>query len=893
LSFCFVLLLAAFLLSGPGGVPEAAYAGSFVWSDLQGPAGGPAQALALNPDYPADPTVLAGGGRSSGIDTMEGLGIFRSLDGGLTWADRSGLPNGALMDVAFSPDWQSDGFALAGFWQGAWSTADRGETWQMLSSLPNSGPGYVKAVAVAAPAAGKHTLLAGGTYGGVYQSADEGTTWAYSGDPGGVYRLRFHPTAPSIALAATNTGLWRSTDAGLQWTRVTSATTVYDVAFADNGDAVATFDGYAWRSEDDGATWQQLDGTAIERLGAIGLSADGASLFAAADARLYRYNVAAGNFIALPGEPGLSRILRIALSPAFASDQTMLVGTNDGVWRSTDGGQNFVRSAGFADLQVFSLAAAGNTLAGDLYAGTEYGVWRRSGGDWQPLNAALELGGSPPVRSLALSPAYAQDQTVFAAAGSTSGLGASLYRSTNRGADWQRVVTGTQYIDQVVVSPAFAQDRRLYIAAVQAISASSDGGETWTKSPYWDFTHTARSLAISPDFAQDQTLVAAGNGVYRSTDGGASWSPAANPPPVSPNSGDGWRAGRVYWSQNGKLYLPIYTFDTVAPYTRHDQLWTSSDKGQTWSQLLAAPDLPMAGPATGPTVLGDGDAIYLSVFDDNELDERAVAPDLFVSRNGGATWLNLGAIPGGGAPNGAAQLLAPVDVPDRLWAGSRGVWLLEAASMPTATPNPARELLRNRSFEYQDVWRIPVTAYSAAYSQERSFAGYWSMRTGIVDPDDNVRSYSDFSQDVMLPLSTTITLRLHRWPASGSTALQASAAAPHVAVAATTLDEFYRLLETAEADLQYALVIEQPSNKINFLYARLDNDQAWLAETYDLSPYAGKSVRLQFGTFNNGSGPIAAQYFDVLEVQAVAPIIYNWWLPDVRKDTGGTVPPAQ
>ena len=78
-------------------------------------------------------------------------------------------------------------------------------------------------------------------------------------------------------------------------------------------------------------------------------------------------------------------------------------------------------------------------------------------------------------------------------------------------------------------------------------------------------------------------------------------------------------------------------------------------------------------------------------------------------------------------------------------------------------------------------------------------------------------------------------------------------------------------LETAAGDLQYGLVIEQPSNRIHYLYKGLDNQRAWKEETFDLTPYLGKSVRLQFGTYNDGSGAAAAQYFDVVSLQVVGP----------------------
>ena len=62
-------------------------------------------------------------------------------------------------------------------------------------------------------------------------------------------------------------------------------------------------------------------------------------------------------------------------------------------------------------------------------------------------------------------------------------------------------MAGLEYINQIVLSPDFAQDRRVYLVAVQQIWESHDGGDTWAKEPYWDFTHQVRMLAASPALA--------------------------------------------------------------------------------------------------------------------------------------------------------------------------------------------------------------------------------------------------------------------------------------------------------------------------------------------------------------------------------------------------------
>jgi hypothetical protein len=105
-------------------------------------------------------------------------------------------------------------------------------------------------------------------------------------------------------------------------------------------------------------------------------------------------------------------------------------------------------------------------------------------------------------------------------------------------------------------------------------------------------------------------------------------------------------------------------------------------------------------------------------------------------------------------------------------------------------------------------------------------------------------------------------------------------------------------------DLQYAMVIAPPGGPLHFLYARLDDDRAWVSESFDLSAYHGQTVRLQFGTYNDGVGAQAAQFFDAMSVQACttppAPTPTatapppsagtHTWLPIIEKEGGGTIP---
>ena len=89
-----VVPLAVFLTLFAGPLATPGWAESPTWTDLGGPYVGPAQALAISPNYPTDPIVLAGGNRDFGHASWSGNGLFRSLDGGLTWPDRFGPANG-------------------------------------------------------------------------------------------------------------------------------------------------------------------------------------------------------------------------------------------------------------------------------------------------------------------------------------------------------------------------------------------------------------------------------------------------------------------------------------------------------------------------------------------------------------------------------------------------------------------------------------------------------------------------------------------------------------------------------------------------------------------------------------------------------------------------------
>jgi photosystem II stability/assembly factor-like uncharacterized protein len=101
--------------------------------------------------------------------------------------------------------------------------------------------------------------------GGVFRSADGGLTWQRTaGQPGSrrmFYGLVVDPTDTKRLFwgcCGTEGGLWRSDDAGSNWTRVFSNETWLFNATVSPGGAVYAAGHDLWRSIDHGATWTRL-----------------------------------------------------------------------------------------------------------------------------------------------------------------------------------------------------------------------------------------------------------------------------------------------------------------------------------------------------------------------------------------------------------------------------------------------------------------------------------------------------------------------------------------------------------------------------------------------------------------------------------------------------------
>ena len=218
---------------------------------------GRVSAVAVDPGRPAH--VLAGAANG---------GVWESFDRGASWAPRTDYQATlAVGAVAFDPTDNTRVYCGTGegdwwWWVGAGvlRSLDGGSSWATLCTAPFVGQGFYRIVVDA----GDGARLYAGTTGGLYVSADGGTTWVQ----------RRAQRCWSISqvqgggeiLAGCSDGLFASTDNGTTWTAVTlpgapSSYTRLAVSIAPSNPQVA----YAWGSPaGTGATtglWRRASGT--------------------------------------------------------------------------------------------------------------------------------------------------------------------------------------------------------------------------------------------------------------------------------------------------------------------------------------------------------------------------------------------------------------------------------------------------------------------------------------------------------------------------------------------------------------------------------------------------------------------------------------------------------
>jgi photosystem II stability/assembly factor-like uncharacterized protein len=539
-----------------------------------------------------------------------GGGVWRSDDSGLLWELVYEFPNGLAVNSIAS--YSGDVF-VGTREDGLYHSRDSGRSFlkvdefqaQRLSNCrgreleqPVNDP-YITSIMISADNADDPRVFVTTWFGGVFVSDDLGQSWSTWNEG-----LSCDQQADDLSVAHYRRVIKDTSATGLP---------VY---------WVAAFDGL-FRGTGDNAQWQQLEtlplgqikgmavGGGTDRFPAIALATYGGGFYLTEDA--------GSNWTI--GNKGLktTRLTGMSFSPNYETDGVIYAGAFRELLRTSDRGQswqginldppsfgrrivNKLRSWGMPSSWFSSSDASSRypvyptfiVMPPDrkndrvLFATRFHGVmsYEHASGD-----IASVWGGTDKImNSLEMSPAFAQDETMFA---SIRGLG--VFRSEDNGANWTDANTGLHFLQRWSDSPDggdFRRDVKLAISndyrsdriafagspAGDGLYMTKDGGKQWspvTGIPQFQPTPVL-AIALSPEFGIDGTMLVSvkGQGVFRSEDYGLSFE----------SIGDHLKARNI--SIELLEFSPNYANDQSVIAASDEQLLISRDSGATWEEVL-------------------------------------------------------------------------------------------------------------------------------------------------------------------------------------------------------------------------------------------------------------------------------------------------------------------
>src|SRR5215510_13180387 len=146
-------------------------------------------------------------------------GFFKSTDSGVTWRENQQLKNEAIHSLAQS---ESDPDTLiAGTFTGIFRSDDAGETWKQLPT--QSTPGLIHVESLAIDPRTADTIYAG-TFYLPYKSVDGGQSWRSITtqiiDDSNIFAIDIDPRDPNHIIASACSGIYESKTGGESWRKV-------------------------------------------------------------------------------------------------------------------------------------------------------------------------------------------------------------------------------------------------------------------------------------------------------------------------------------------------------------------------------------------------------------------------------------------------------------------------------------------------------------------------------------------------------------------------------------------------------------------------------------------------------------------------------------------------
>jgi photosystem II stability/assembly factor-like uncharacterized protein len=464
--------------------------------------------------------------------------IYRSTDGGVEWElATSGITGSAVLSLVLS-----DAVLYAASDKGVFVSTNRGETWSTISSnLPDIFG--IRSLAVF----GSRIFVSGtvGTYlttnrastwnkadstisevtnilsctsiadtfficpeneGGVYRSTDSGATWSATSGLSNK-SVRTIISHGSNLLAGTSWGLFLSTDRGISWIETYDGLESRNIAsLAVSGSDIYAVSNTVFRSSDGGASWAPQN-PALNTLGTRPLAVSAGKLLAA-DYSSIHFSTDIGSSWDKIEPSQLSSGINVIL----LSGNDLFVATNTrGILISTDDGHNWTeRNTGLSSKDIGTLTISGTRM-------------------YAAINNQGDSG---------------------------------IFVSSDKGSSWRRIKYGPDMYNGGVVGIAVINTHLFVVNGHSDILHSSDNGTSWSKSEY-EYNYALCGYTKDVQVMGNDLFTATANGVFRSTDYGATWMNMSST-----------LADHYIWT--------LFVHGTNLFATTRNGIYLTTDKGKNW-----------------------------------------------------------------------------------------------------------------------------------------------------------------------------------------------------------------------------------------------------------------------------------------------------------------------
>lgn len=490
---------------------------------------------------PTDPNVdgpvafgISADGNTLYYTTISGR-FFRSTDGGATFSERQPTPS-SVSKLVVDPD--NSAAVYGAFGPKLLKSATGGDSW---TELPLPASNVFATSVVLTPGTPKTLWLSTGN--GVWSTQDDGVTWTPASPSLGTRVLHADASSPG-ALYATlrdrggdiwrySAGTWQALPNGLP-----AVVSVLKVSVNNSQTILAATDAGIYRTTNGGGTWIRSDdgfnGDSVPVLtasaGHLYAGTNHGEMGIAADDSTLQRTVVSSGFTATPDQMQMSAI---ATHPTDSN--ILIAGFNAAGYKlSSDGGVTWTPGSAYLNTAWMDAIAVDPSNPLLVYAA----VRPSTGGPLDPIQHSIDGGMtfSPLVTSLTdivakrlLVDPHKSSRLFLASEnfGSTNGL----FRSDDSGATWTNLLNNATVFD-VAIDPA--DSKRIYAANGSQVLISDDGGDTFA--PVASLSQAVQGnffyLAVDPvltDVVYVLSALSTGNPptteyfIMRSVDRGLSW----------------------------------------------------------------------------------------------------------------------------------------------------------------------------------------------------------------------------------------------------------------------------------------------------------------------------------------------------------------------------------